>query len=88
MFLPQYFGPSISNAVAYSALIVEEQTGKVLFARNADKLQNPGALAKIMTSYLLLEKSSGRLLLSSKLVLGDLKAQQWICRGKADSKHY
>ena len=82
VFSSAFLAPSISNAVEkYSAIVVEEKTGQVLFARNADRPQNLGALAKIMTSYIFFEEvRSKKLSLKTKLVLGEVAnrpAQQW-----------
>ena len=36
-------------AAKYAAIVIEEGSGRVLFARNADKLRYPASLTKIMT---------------------------------------
>ena len=40
-------------AAKYAAIVIEEDSGRVLFARNADRLRYPASLTKIMTLYLL-----------------------------------
>ena len=43
-------------AAKYAAIVIEEHSGKVLFARNADQARYPASLTKIMTLYLLFEE--------------------------------
>jgi D-alanyl-D-alanine carboxypeptidase len=38
-----------------AALVADGQTGKVLYARNADALRHPASLTKMMTLYLLFD---------------------------------
>ncbi|MEQ9490660.1 MAG: D-alanyl-D-alanine carboxypeptidase [Alphaproteobacteria bacterium] len=52
----------------YASLIVDEQTGQVLHARNADDRKYPASLTKIMTLYMAFDAlKHGRLALSQKL---------------------
>ncbi|MDA0332413.1 MAG: hypothetical protein O3C30_04525 [Proteobacteria bacterium] len=57
-----------ANAAKYAAIVIEEDSGRVLFARNADSLRYPASLTKIMTLYLLFEDiAAGRLTLKSRI---------------------
>lgn len=54
----------------YAAIVIDGETGKVLFARNADKARYPASLTKIMTLYLTFEAlEEGRLSLSTPMVV-------------------
>ena len=44
-----------AQAAKYAAIVIEEDSGRVLFARNADSLRYPASLTKMMTLYLLFE---------------------------------
>ena len=70
-------------AAKYAAIVIEEDSGKVLFARNADKLRYPASLTKIMTLYLLFEDiEAGRLIMKSRIPVSKLAA------GRSPSKLY
>ena len=61
--------PNAAHA-KYSAMIVEEATGKVLHARNADTLRHPASLTKIMTLYMTFEAlREGRLTMNQNLTV-------------------
>ena len=49
-----------ASAAKYAAIVIEEQSGRVLFARNADQARYPASLTKIMTLYLLFEELEAR----------------------------
>lgn len=54
----------------YSALIMEDATGKILHARNIDTLRHPASLTKIMTLYMTFEAlRDGRLTMDQKLTV-------------------
>lgn len=54
----------------YSALIMEDATGKILHARNIDTLRHPASLTKIMTLYMAFEAlRDGRLTMDQKLTV-------------------
>ena len=38
-----------AQAAKYAAIVIEEDSGRVFFARNADSLRYPASLTKIMT---------------------------------------
>ena len=70
-------------AAKYAAIVIEEDSGRVLFARNADKLRYPASLTKIMTLYLLFEDiEAGRLTMKSRIPVSKLAA------GRSPSKLY
>ena len=72
-----------AHAAKYAAIAIEEDSGRVLFARNADKLRYPASLTKIMTLYLLFEDiSAGRLTLKSRIPVSKVAA------GRSPSKLY
>lgn len=52
----------------YAAILVDNMSGEILLARNADAHRHPASLAKIMTLYMLFEElEAGRLTPSSRL---------------------
>ena len=70
-------------AAKYAAIVIEEESGRVLFARNADKLRYPASLAKIMTLYLLFEDiEAGRMSMKSRIPVSKVAA------GRSPSKLY
>ncbi len=61
---------SASAASKYAAMVVDAKSGKVLFARNADKARFPASLTKMMTLYMLFgELRKKRLKFSSELTV-------------------
>ena len=65
-------------AAKYAAIVIEESSGKVLFARNADKSRFPASLTKIMTLYLLFEElETGRMTMQTKLPVSRVAAGRW-----------
>ena len=72
-----------AQAAKYAAIVIEENSGRVLFARNADSLRYPASLTKIMTLYLLFEDiSAGYLTLKSRIPVSKIAA------GRSPSKLY
>lgn len=64
-------------APKYAALVVDSETGAVLFDRYADSTRYPASLTKMMTLYLLFEElDAGRLTTESKLKVSALAANQ------------
>src|SRR5215208_200598 len=62
---------------AYSAIVVDANSGAVLHASNPDALRHPASLTKIMTLYLLFERlESGKLKLYSPLQVSDHASAQ------------
>jgi D-alanyl-D-alanine carboxypeptidase len=61
----------------YSGLVIDANTGKTLFAKNADARRYPASLTKMMTLYVLFEElEARRLTLSSKLSVSANAAKQ------------
>src|SRR6478672_1811356 len=57
-----------SYSPAYSAIVVDANSGAVLHASNPDALRHPASLTKIMTLYMLFERlESGKLKLDTPL---------------------
>ena len=72
-----------ASAAKYAAIVIEEHSGRVLFARNADQARYPASLTKIMTLYLVFEElASGRLKMDSRIKVSRLAA------GRSPSKLY
>ncbi len=72
-----------AEAAKYAAMVIEEESGKVLFSRSADSQRYPASLTKIMTLYLVFEElASGRLKLESRIKVSRLAA------GRSPSKLY
>src|SRR3982750_421164 len=68
---------SASYQPAYSAIVVDANSGAVLHASSADALRHPASLTKIMTLYLLFERlESGKLKLDSPLEVSEHAADQ------------
>ena len=62
------FAWSAPASAKYASLVVEEETGRVLHARNADTLRHPASLTKIMTLYMVFEAlRDGRLTMDQRL---------------------
>ena len=60
-----------------SAIVVDGNTGAVLYAANADALRHPASLTKIMTLYLLFERlEAGRIKLDTPLKVSAHAAEQ------------
>jgi D-alanyl-D-alanine carboxypeptidase len=56
---------SVFSQPKYAAVVIDANTGELLYARNADALRHPASLTKIMTLYLTFEAlSTGRLSLN------------------------
>ena len=82
-FITLVAGSLPAHAAKYAAIVIEEDTGRVLFARNADKQRFPASLTKIMTLYLLFEDiSAGRMTLKSRVPISQVAA------GRSPSKLY
>ena len=66
-----------AQAAKYASIVIEESTGRVLFARNADKARYPASLTKIMTLYLLFEElESGRMSMQTKMPVSRVAASR------------
>lgn len=61
----------------YSAVVVDAQTGEVLFSRRGDSLRYPASVTKVMTLYLTFEAlAAGRLSLEDPVVISPKAAAQ------------
>jgi D-alanyl-D-alanine carboxypeptidase len=68
---------SATDPLKDAALIIDGETGKVLYARNADSERHPASLTKMMTLYLLFEQlHSGAMTLSTDLPVSEHAAEQ------------
>ncbi len=68
---------SYSYASKYAALVVDGNTGKVLYARNADRHRYPASLTKMMTLYMLFrELKKGTIAFDTKLTVTKHAASQ------------
>ncbi len=66
-----------AQAAKYASIVIEESSGKVLFARNADKSRYPASLTKIMTLYLLFEElESGHMSMQTRLPVSRVAASR------------
>ncbi len=66
-----------ATAARYTAIVVDAKSGKVLFARNADRRHYPASLTKMMTLYLTFEAlEKGSLKLSTPLKVSRRAAGQ------------
>lgn len=61
----------------FAAIAIDPQTGRTLFARNADARRYPASLAKVMTLYVAFDEiEAGRLRLSDRIVVSPRAAAQ------------
>lgn len=52
--------PALAAAERYAAIVIDANTGKTLFERNADDPRYPASLTKMMTLYILFEELTAR----------------------------
>ncbi len=48
--------PAVAASDRYAAIVIDANTGKTLFASNADAKRYPASLTKMMTIYMLLKR--------------------------------
>jgi len=71
-----FVSPAAANA-KYAAVVVDGNSGRTLFARNADAQRYPASLTKMMTLYVVFEEmDAGRLKLDSRLSVSANAAKQ------------
>lgn len=76
------------ETTAKQAIVVDSDTGNVLYAKNADETVGPASMTKIMTIYLLFERlKDGRLSLESELPISEKAwkmggSKMWVEVGK------
>ncbi|WP_438996433.1 D-alanyl-D-alanine carboxypeptidase family protein [Candidatus Puniceispirillum sp.] len=64
-------------AAKYASIVINADTGRVMYARNADAMRYPASLTKIMTLYLLFEEiKSGRMDMNSRIDVSRLAASR------------
>ena len=51
---------SVAGSPRYAAIVIDDKTGRVLYAKNADAPRHPASLTKMMTLYLLFEDMQKR----------------------------
>ncbi|MEQ8585528.1 MAG: D-alanyl-D-alanine carboxypeptidase family protein [Thalassobaculaceae bacterium] len=75
-------GPA-SAATKYAALVLDAESGKILFSRHADARRHPASLTKIMTLYMVFEAlETGKLSLNQRIPVSARAAgQQCSCLG-------
>ena len=60
--------PAEPNVTAYSAIVIDYDTGETLYAKDADTLRVPASMTKVMTAYIIMEElESGRLTLDTQV---------------------
>ena len=71
------FAGTVSAAAKYAAIVVDAESGRVLYSRNADQLRYPASLTKIMTLYITFaELRAGRLALEDRVRFSERAASQ------------
>ena len=69
--------PQQAMANKYASIVINAETGRVMYARNADAMRYPASLTKIMTLYLLFEEiKSGRMDMNSRIDVSRLAASR------------
>jgi D-alanyl-D-alanine carboxypeptidase (penicillin-binding protein 5/6) len=64
------YSASMFSQSRYAAIVVDSNTGEVLYSRNADAARYPASITKLMTLYLVFEQlQSGRLSLDDQVVV-------------------
>ena len=53
-------GDQLAGSPRYAAIVLDDKTGRVLYAKNAEALRHPASLTKMMTLYLLFEEMQKR----------------------------
>ena len=75
--VPVFIQPASAAENKYAGLVIDGNTGKTLFAKNADARRYPASLTKMMTLYVLFaELEAKRLTLSTKLSVSANAARQ------------
>jgi D-alanyl-D-alanine carboxypeptidase len=74
---PRHFRRARAAAANFAALVVDGNSGRVLYARNENEPRHPASITKVMTLYLLFEQlEKGRLRLDSRLPISEHAAEQ------------
>ena len=81
LLAPSAFAASLYSAPRYAAILIDNSTGEVLYARRADEARYPASITKVMTLYVAFEEvAAGRLRLDD-----DIRISRR-ARGQAPSK--
>jgi D-alanyl-D-alanine carboxypeptidase len=76
-FHPRRLRPDLGTPSNFAAIVVDGNSGRVLYARNENELRHPASITKVMTLYLLFEElEKGRLRLDSRLPISEHAAEQ------------
>ena len=76
-FHPRRLYPHRAAASNFAAIVVDGNSGRVLYARNENAPRHPASITKVMTLYLLFEQlEKGRLHLDSRLPISAHAAEQ------------
>ena len=69
--------PAPTTPSAFAAMVVDENTGRTLYAADENELRHPASLTKVMTLYLLFEQiEKGRFSLNSPITMSEHAASQ------------
>ena len=75
VFLVLAFGSTTDALAKYASIVVNENSGKVLYARNADSLLFPASLTKVMTLYIVFEElEAGKMTLNTQMKVSRVAA--------------
>ena len=66
----------LAGSPRYAAIVIDDKTGKVLYAKNADAPRHPASLTKMMTLYLLFEDMQKRKVSLSTRFTASAKASE------------
>ena len=81
LLAPSAFAASLYSAPRYAAILIDNSTGEVLYARRADETRYPASITKVMTLYVAFEDlAAGRLRLDDDI---SISRRAW---GQAPSK--
>lgn len=68
LLAPSAFAASLYSAPRYAAILIDNATGEVLYARRADETRYPASITKVMTLYVAFEEvAAGRLSLDDQI---------------------
>lgn len=69
--------PDIPSVTAASAIVIDYDTGEVLYEKDADTMRVPASMTKVMTAYIIFEElEAGNLTLDTMVSISDENAQK------------
>ena len=69
--------PKQPSVYAASAVVMDYQTGELLYAKNADTMRVPASMTKVMTAYIIFEElEAGRLTLDTQIPISAENARK------------